>query len=84
MVHMDVLELSHDTMRVLERVASGEEVVITVEGRPVALLTKVAEKPRWVSRDELFSWLATGAADSRLRRDLEDLVPEMVDDRDIR
>ncbi|MFO8150324.1 MAG: type II toxin-antitoxin system prevent-host-death family antitoxin [Trueperaceae bacterium] len=81
---MDALELSHDTMRVLERVESGEEVVITVEGRPVARLIKVPENPRWVSRDELFSWLATGSADAGLRRDLDELVPEMLDDRDIR
>jgi prevent-host-death family protein len=84
MVLMDALELSQDTLRVLARVQSGEEVVITVEGRPVARLTKVTEKPRWVSRDELFSWLSTGAADAGLRRDLDELMPEMVDDRDIR
>ena len=46
MVRMDALELGHDTMRVLECMESGEEVVITIEGRPVARLTRVAEKPR--------------------------------------
>lgn len=84
MVSMDARELSHHTLRVLERVESGEEVVITVAGRPVARLTPVAEKPKWVSRDELLSWLATGAADSGLRHDLDQLVPELVDDRDVR
>jgi prevent-host-death family protein len=84
MVRMDVLELSQDTMRVLERVQSGEDVLITVEGRPVARLSPVMEKPLWIARDELLSWLRTGAADPGLRRDLDELVPEMVDDRDIR
>jgi prevent-host-death family protein len=84
MASMDARELSHDTLRVLERVESGEEVVITVEGRPVARLSPVLEKPQWVLRDELLSWLATGAADSRLRHDLDELVPELVDDRDVR
>ena len=84
MISMDVLELSQDTMRVLERVQSGEDVVITVEGRPVARLSSVVEKPRWIARDELLSWLRTGAADPGLRRDLDELVPETLDGRDIR
>jgi prevent-host-death family protein len=40
--------------RLLELVAQGERIVITVEGRPVAKLTGLA-KP---SRDNLEQWLA--------------------------
>ncbi|MFU8887364.1 MAG: type II toxin-antitoxin system Phd/YefM family antitoxin [Trueperaceae bacterium] len=74
---MDVLELSHDTMRALARAQSGEDVVITVEDRPVARLSPVVEKPRWISRDELSSWLPTGPG---LRHDLDERVPETLDD----
>ncbi|MBW6457371.1 MAG: hypothetical protein K0A98_15930 [Trueperaceae bacterium] len=80
MVLMDVLELGHDTMRALARAQSGEDVVITVEDRPVARLSPMVEKPRWISRDELLSWLPTGAADPGLRHDLDELVPETLDD----
>ena len=76
-------DLRNRTRQVLERVEAGEDVTITVDGRPVARLTRVEKKVRWVSRDVLRAWLETGAADAGLAADLDDLVPEMVDDRDI-
>ena len=45
-------ELRNQTRDVLRRVAAGERVTITVNGRPIALLTPVESRPRFVSRQE--------------------------------
>ena len=76
-------ELRNRTRQLLERVEAGEDVTITVDGRPVARLTRAAGKPRWVSREVLRSWLAQASADPGLRRDLDEMLTEMVDDRDL-
>jgi prevent-host-death family protein len=76
-------DLRNHTRQVLDRVEAGEDVTITVDGRPVARLTRVAQRPTWVSREALLAFLRTGAADAGLAADLDDLVPEMTDDRDI-
>jgi prevent-host-death family protein len=76
-------DLRNRTRQVLDRVEAGEDVTITVDGRPVARVTRVAQRPTWVSRDALRAWLETGTADAGLADDLDDLVPEMIDDRDI-
>ena len=76
-------ELRNRTRQLLERVEAGEDVTITVDGRPVARLTQVNEKPRWIHRDVLFAWLAEAAADPGLRQELDELVTERVDDREV-
>ncbi len=73
-------ELRNQTRRVLERVESGEEVVITVDGRPVARLSRASSKPRWVAREALFSRLPAIQADAGLTAELEALAPETTDD----
>ncbi|MEI6252489.1 MAG: type II toxin-antitoxin system prevent-host-death family antitoxin [Mycobacteriaceae bacterium] len=74
-------ELRNDTAGVLRRVAAGEAVTITVNGRPVAQLT--ANRPsrrRWVSRDELAQRLKQAQADPGLRHDLAVLAGDTTDD----
>jgi prevent-host-death family protein len=73
-------ELRNDTRGLLRRVEAGEEVVITVDGRPVAVLRAVGSRPRWMSRAELTRRLLAHQADSDLARELRDLVPETTDD----
>lgn len=75
-------ELRNHTRRVLERVESGEDVTITVDGRPVALVTRVTHKPRWIPRETLFQQLAEIQADAGLAADLATLAPETTDDLD--
>ena len=48
-------ELRNDTRGVLRRVAEGEDVVITVGGQPVAMLSPLRQRPRWVPRAQ-FEW----------------------------
>jgi len=73
-------ELRNHTRRVLERVEAGEDVTITVDGRPVALVTRVSQKPRWIPRELLFRHLAEIQADAGLAADLAALAPETTDD----
>lgn len=48
-------ELRNSTRRLLDRVDAGEEITITVDGRPVARLMPVSKKPDSWSRDEFFA-----------------------------
>lgn len=77
-------ELRNHTRQVLDRVEAGEDLAITVDGRPVARITRLAPRlPRWVARDALFDALSTLQADSGLTADLDELTPETTDDLDL-
>jgi prevent-host-death family protein len=73
-------DLRNRTRQVLERVEAGEDVTITVDGRPVARVTRLAQKPRWIARDLLFGQLRRIQADRGLIDDLRELAPETTDD----
>lgn len=75
-------DLRNDTAGVLRRVAAGEEVVITVRGKPSARLVPLDEQPRrrWMPRSELARVLRTAQADAGLRYDLERLAGQTTDD----
>ncbi len=74
-------DLRNDTAGVLRRVEAGEEVTITVNGRPVAQLVPVQQqRRRWIPRDELVRRLRTSQADPALRDDLARLAGDTTDD----
>lgn len=73
-------ELRNDTRGLLDRVAAGETIVITVDGRPVAELRALAERPRWISRTDFIADLARWQADPALGADLRSLSDESTDD----
>lgn len=75
-------DLRNRTRQVLDRVEAGEDVTITVDGRPVARVTRVGHKPRWIARDLLFEQLRRIQADPGLVDDLEALAPDTTDDRE--
>jgi prevent-host-death family protein len=72
-------ELRNDTRGLLRRVEAGEDVVITVDGRPVAVLRPVGPRPRWVSRGE-FTGRLLRQADPPLAGELRALAPDTTDD----
>jgi prevent-host-death family protein len=73
-------ELRNDTAGVLRRAQAGEDITITVNGQPVAVLTAVRpQRRRWVTRSEFVERLKY-QADPGLRADLSDLVGETTDD----
>jgi prevent-host-death family protein len=74
-------DLRNGTGGLLKRVAAGEEVVITVNGRPVAQLVPVRrERRRWMSREDLAERLARHQADPGLRADLARIAGDTTDD----
>jgi prevent-host-death family protein len=74
-------DLRNDTAGVLRRVQAGEEIVITVNGKPVARLLPLSPaRRRWLPRAELTRRLATAQADAGLRDDLARLAGETTDD----
>lgn len=73
-------ELRNDTRGVLARVEAGEDVTITVDGRPVGVLRPLESRPRWLSRQEFVRRFAGRQADAELTRELAALVPDTTDD----
>ena len=59
-------ELRNNTRKLLRRVEAGEDVVITVDGRPVALLRPVASRARWISKREFVHRVVPRQADAKL------------------
>lgn len=78
-------ELRNDTAGVLRRVQEGEEMVITVNGRPVARLAPLEpQRRRWLTRSELLGRLRQDAADPGLRADLARLAGDTTDELPLR
>jgi prevent-host-death family protein len=74
-------DLRNETASVLKRVQGGEDVVITVNGKPVARLVPVQPvRRRWLPRAELVGRLRVAQADAGLRADLGRLAGETTDD----
>lgn len=75
---VSVRDLRNRTADVLRRVESGEHLQITVDRRPVAELVPLPRRSAWVPRDRALASLVQ--ADSGLRRDLEEALPDTIDE----
>jgi len=74
-------ELRNNTAGVLRRVQAGEDITVTVNGRPVACLTPIRpQRRRWWSRDELVARLQHAQADPGMRTDLAILAGDTTDE----
>ncbi len=73
-------ELRNDTGGVLRRVEAGEDVTITVSGRPVAVLRPVSHERPGMGRAEFLRRIATDQADAQLADELRALTPGTTDD----
>jgi len=73
-------ELRNDTRGLLRRVADGEEIVITVDGQPVAVLRPLRERPRWLTATDFVRRLGGRQADPALLSELRALAPDTTDD----
>lgn len=82
MVEVATRELRNDTAGVLRRVESGETVVITVRGKPVADLVphRAEEAPRWISPAEVMEIRAIADGDPTWGADLAKLREETTED----
>jgi len=73
-------QLRNDTRGLLRRVAAGEDIVITVDGEPVAALRPLRRRPRWMHRSEFVRRLSGRQADPGLDAELRALAPDMTDE----
>lgn len=81
MTEVPTRDLRNDTAGVLRRVQEGEDIVITLRGRPVARLTPVMKpRRRWMPRAELAARLRTAQADPGLKSDLARLAGDTTAD----
>jgi prevent-host-death family protein len=77
-------ELRNATRALLDRVAGGETVTITVDGRPAAVLGPVGRRTRWISRSAFASTVLAHQADPALADELRALADETTDDLPLR
>ncbi len=75
MVEVASRELRNRTRVLLDRVAAGEHITITVDGRPVARLVPPEPRPRWMTREVFVARVLGHQADPGLAADLADLAP---------
>lgn len=76
-------DLRNHTADVLRQVAEGTPVTVTVNGRPVAEISRVrAGRPQFLSRADLAGILARSQADPGLRVDLDRLSGDTTADLD--
>lgn len=73
-------ELRNQTRALLNRVEAGEEIAITVDGRPVAVLSPLERRRRRMSRDEFMDSILRHQADPGLPNALDGLAPDTTDD----
>jgi prevent-host-death family protein len=74
-------DLRNDTAGLLRRVEAGEDITITVKGKPIARLGPYQPpRRRWLRRDELLGRLRRTQADPGLRHDLAELAGDTTDD----
>jgi prevent-host-death family protein len=73
-------DLRNNTRALLDRVAAGESITITVDGRPVATLEPAGRRPMFMARDRFVRDLLSHRADPALRVELHDLAPDTTDD----
>jgi prevent-host-death family protein len=69
-------DLRNRSGEVLRRAEAGEQLTITVGGRPVAQLGPIPRR-QWLKRAEYVPILLTGARDSRFFDDLAELAGEL-------
>lgn len=73
-------ELRNRTRVLLDRVAAGEHITITVDGRPVARLVPPEPRPRWMRREVFVARVLGHQADQDLAADLAELAPDTTAD----
>lgn len=76
-------ELRNHTRSVLERVNAGEEITITVDGRPMAKLVPIDRRPVWMPKEQFLRLFQGHQADPALTDELREMLgDETTDDID--
>lgn len=74
-------QLRNDTRGLLRRVAAGEDITITVDGQPVALLVPLKQRPSWISASDFVGRMAERQADPELLSEIRTVIaPDTTDE----
>jgi prevent-host-death family protein len=77
-MEVGVRELRNHTARVIDAVRSGERVVLTSNGEPIADIVPHRRRERWLSGSWLADQLQTRAADPGLAHDLDEMAGQTL------
>jgi len=80
MATISVRQLRNDVSDVLRRAEAGEELTVTVNGRPTARVVPLSARPSSIPWELLAHALDRGAADSALAEQLKEMLPDTTDD----
>jgi len=72
-------ELRNQTRALLDRVAGGERITVTVHGQPVAEMAPIEGRPRWMTRHRFVRDVLAHQADLTLSADLASRAAEATD-----
>ena len=78
-MEVGVRDLRNNTARVVDAVKSGQLVILTDRGEPIADIVPHARRQRWLSGRELQQELAHRAADAALKGELDELAGNTLD-----
>jgi prevent-host-death family protein len=78
-MEIGVRDLRNRTGQVIDAVQSGERVVLTVRGEPIADIVPHGRRARWLPGDRLREQLLTASADPALRDELDELAGQALD-----
>ena len=78
-MEIGVRDLRNRTSQVVAAVRAGERVTLTVHGEAVADIVPHGRRMRWLPGEVLRRELADRAADPELRKDLEALAGQTLD-----
>jgi prevent-host-death family protein len=79
-MEIGVRDLRNRTSQVIDAVQAGERVILTVHGEPIADIVPHGRRARWLSGTQLRGQLADRAADPGLRRELDALTGQTLDE----
>jgi prevent-host-death family protein len=77
-MEVGIRELSNHTAQVIDAVRSGERVILTSNGEPIADIVPHQRRERWLSGPWLSDQLRTRAADPALARDLDAMAGQTL------
>jgi prevent-host-death family protein len=79
-MEIGVRDLRNRTASVIDAVKAGERVVLTVNGDPLADIVPHGRRTRWLGGEQLREQLRDRSADPPLRRELDELAGQTLDE----
>ncbi len=80
MPEIAVRELKNRLSEIVRDVELGNEYIVTVDRRPVAVLAPLPRRRTWIPLREVLEMFEGKWADPGLLRDLDEAMPDTVDD----